>query len=77
MQVSEAIESRLIELAMMSPTAFNLQHWRFVVVRNPERRRQIREVTGDQVTNASVPMPLRTPRCPEARCRTRLAGPTR
>jgi Nitroreductase len=37
---------KLLELAMLSPTAFNIQNWRFVVVRDPELRRQIREWPG-------------------------------
>ncbi|MCL7751376.1 nitroreductase family protein [Guyparkeria hydrothermalis] len=55
-QLSEADQDRLIELAMQSPTAFNLQHWRFVVVRDPARRQAIREVAWDQaqVTDASM-----------------------
>ena len=49
-------ERRLFELARLSPTAFNLQHWRFVVVRDPELRKQIRAVAWDQaqVTDASL-----------------------
>ncbi|MBF0179342.1 MAG: nitroreductase family protein [Magnetococcales bacterium] len=49
-------EDRLLGLAMLSPTAFNLQHWRFVVVRDPDLRRQIRAVAWnqDQVTSASL-----------------------
>lgn len=49
------IES-LLSLAMLSPTAFNIQHWRFVLVRNPELRQQIREVAWNQaqVTDASL-----------------------
>jgi len=55
-QLPEADQDRLIELAMQSPTAFNLQHWRFVVVRDPARRQAIREVAWDQaqVTDASM-----------------------
>jgi nitroreductase len=47
---------RLLSLAMLSPTAFNIQNWRFVVVRDPELRRQIRAVAWDQaqVTDASL-----------------------
>ncbi len=47
---------RLIGLAMKAPTAFNIQHWRFVVVKNPELRREIRKVSWDQaqVTDASL-----------------------
>lgn len=53
----DAAEQReLLELAMLSPTAFNLQHWRFVVVEDAELRRQIRAVAWDQaqVTDASL-----------------------
>jgi len=55
-RLSEAEQDRLIELAMQSPTAFNLQHWRFVVVRDPAQRQAIREVAWDQaqVTDASM-----------------------
>lgn len=47
---------RLISLAMLSPTAFNIQHWRFVMVRDPQLRQQIRQVAWDQaqVTDASL-----------------------
>ena len=46
----------LLSLAMLSPTAFNIQNWRFVIVRDPVLRRRIREVAWDQeqVTDASL-----------------------
>jgi nitroreductase len=49
-------ERGLLELAMLSPTAFNIQNWRFVVVRDPAIRQQIRAVAWDQaqVTDASL-----------------------
>lgn len=49
-------ERQLLELALLSPTAFNIQNWRFVVVRDPEVRRQIRAAAWDQaqVTDASL-----------------------
>jgi nitroreductase len=40
--------AKLISLAMLSPTAFNIQNWRFVVVTEPALRRQIRAVSWDQ-----------------------------
>ncbi|MHC5210461.1 MAG: nitroreductase family protein [Planctomycetota bacterium] len=48
--------NRLLEAALQSPTSFNIQHWRFVVVRDPELRRQIRAVGNDQaqMTDASL-----------------------
>ena len=46
----------LISLAALSPTAFNIQNWRFVVVTDPELRQKIREASWDQaqVTDASI-----------------------
>jgi len=46
----------LMNLAILSPTAFNLQNWRFVLVQDPELRKEIRAVSWDQaqVTDASL-----------------------
>jgi nitroreductase len=46
----------LLTAALQAPTAFNLQHWRFVTVIDPEVRKQIRAVAWDQaqVTDASL-----------------------
>lgn len=54
--IPEADERRLLELAMCSPTAFNLQHWRFVVVRDRALREAIRALTWGQpqITEASL-----------------------
>ena len=48
--------NELLSLAILAPTAFNIQNWRFVVVTDPELRKQIREVAWDQaqVTDASL-----------------------
>jgi nitroreductase len=55
-RMAEAEADRILSLAMLSPTAFNIQNWRFVVVRDPEIRRQIRANAWDQaqVTDASL-----------------------
>ncbi|MEM6855119.1 MAG: nitroreductase family protein [Planctomycetota bacterium] len=47
---------KLFEAAIQSPTSFNIQHWRFVLVRDPELRKQIRAVGNDQaqMTDASI-----------------------
>lgn len=47
---------KILEAAMQSPTSFNIQHWRFVVVRDKEQRKQIRAAGNDQaqITDASV-----------------------
>ena len=46
----------LMSLTLLSPTAFNIQHWRFVLVRNPELREAIRAVSWmqPQITDASL-----------------------
>lgn len=46
----------LLSQAILSPTAFNLQNWRFVIVRDRELRRKIRAAAWDQaqVTDASL-----------------------
>ena len=46
----------LLTAAIQSPTSFNIQHWRFVVISDPELRKQIREVGNDQaqMTDASL-----------------------
>jgi len=55
-RMSEDEIRRLMSLAMLAPTAFNIQNWRFVLVRDPELRRKIRKVSWDQaqVTDASL-----------------------
>ena len=47
---------QLLSLAILSPTAFNIQNWRLVVVDDPEQRQKIREVSWDQaqVTDTSL-----------------------
>ena len=48
--------NELLSLAMLSPTAFNIQNWRYVVVTDQKLRTQIREAAWDQaqVTDASL-----------------------
>ncbi|BCB25773.1 nitroreductase [Sulfurimicrobium lacus] len=55
-RMSEAEKERLFSLAMLSPTAFNIQNWRFVVLDDPELRKQVRAAAWDQaqVTDASL-----------------------
>jgi len=47
---------QLLSLATLSPTAFNIQNWRFVLALDPQLRMQIRAVAWDQaqVTDASL-----------------------
>lgn len=46
----------LFASALLSPTAFNIQNWRFVLVQEPELRKQVRAAAWDQaqVTDASL-----------------------
>jgi nitroreductase len=48
--------TRLLETAILAPTSFNIQHWRFVVIDDPELRQKIRAVGNDQaqITDASL-----------------------
>lgn len=54
--MSEEEINELLSLAILSPTAFNIQNWRFVTVADPDLRKQIREVAWDQsqVTDTSL-----------------------
>jgi len=50
-------EAKLLEAAIQAPTSFNIQHWRFVIVRDPELRQRIRRQFGNdqaQMTDASL-----------------------
>ncbi len=55
-EMTEAEVNTLFELAIQAPTAFNIQNWRFVVVKDQELRKQIRAQAWDQaqVTDASL-----------------------
>lgn len=55
-QMSDEEIKKLLSLASLSPTAFNIQNWRFVIVSDPALRKQIREVAWDQsqVTDTSL-----------------------
>lgn len=47
---------QLLSLAILSPTSFNIQNWRFVIVSDPELRKQLRSIAWNQaqVTDASL-----------------------
>lgn len=56
-KLTQEEETRLLEAAIQSPTSFNIQHWRFVIVRDPALRQQIRSEFGNdqaQMTDASL-----------------------
>ena len=54
--MTEEEVNEMLSLAVCSPTAFNIQNWRFVVVTDQALREQIREVAWDQaqVTDTSL-----------------------
>ncbi len=50
-------ETKLLETTIQAPTSFNIQHWRFVILRDPELRAKIRKELGNdqaQITDASL-----------------------
>ena len=50
-------ETKLLEATIQAPTSFNIQHWRFVILRDPDLRRKIRVDLGNdqtQITDASL-----------------------
>ncbi|MDA3971786.1 MAG: nitroreductase family protein [Desulfobulbaceae bacterium] len=54
--MGEEEKQLLLELAMHSPTAFNIQNWRFLVVDEPKQRQRLCEAAGgqQQVLDASM-----------------------
>ena len=56
-KLTEQEETKLLEATIQAPTSFNIQHWRFVIVRDPELRKTIRTEHGNdqaQMTDASL-----------------------
>ncbi|ABX13592.1 nitroreductase family protein [Nitrosopumilus maritimus] len=55
-KLSEDEIEKLLSLAVLSPTSFNMQNWRFVLVKDSEIRKQIRSASWDQaqVTDSSL-----------------------
>ncbi|MBD2394025.1 nitroreductase family protein [Cyanobacterium aponinum FACHB-4101] len=50
-------EKQLLEATIQAPTSFNIQHWRFVILRDPQLRQKIRQEYGNnqaQMTDASL-----------------------
>ncbi len=56
-QLTNEEENKILEAAIQAPTSFNIQHWRFVIVRDPALRQRIRTEFGNdqaQMTDASL-----------------------
>jgi nitroreductase len=51
---------KLMEATLLSPTSFNIQNWRFVLVHDPELKKQLRAAAANQaqVEHASLTMVL-------------------
>lgn len=50
-------EKKILEAAIQAPTSFNIQHWRFVILRDESLRAKIRKEFGNdqaQMTDASL-----------------------
>jgi nitroreductase len=54
--ISADDEKKLFEAAIQAPTSFNIQHWRFVVVRDKALRTEMRKLGNDQaqITDSSL-----------------------
>jgi nitroreductase len=55
-KLSESEIEKLLSLAILSPTSYNIQNWRFVLVKDSETRKKIRSAAWDQaqVTDSSL-----------------------
>ncbi len=55
-KMSAEEQKELFNLAIQAPTAFNIQHWRFLLLEDKELREQVRKLAWDQsqVTDASL-----------------------
>jgi len=46
--ISDAELRELFDEVVLSPSSYNLQHWTFIAVREPELKKQLREAAWDQ-----------------------------
>ena len=56
--VSEELITKLLEAARIAPSASNRQEWRFVVVRDADKRRKLAEAAQGQKFVAQAPVVL-------------------
>jgi nitroreductase len=56
--VDDATLRELFELVLESPSSFNLQHWRFVVVRDEGRRQQLKAAAWGQPHVGAAPVDI-------------------
>ncbi|MEC7119475.1 MAG: nitroreductase family protein [Pseudomonadota bacterium] len=48
-QMPAEIERQLLEAVQYAPTSFNIQHWRFVIIRDPDQRHALKQAAWHQV----------------------------
>lgn len=55
-QMSESEKKELLNLARLSPTSFNIQHWRFVCIEDEALKKELRPLAWDQaqITDSSL-----------------------
>lgn len=55
-EMTESEINELMEHAILSPTSYNVQHWRFIQIQDKDKRQQIEDVSWGQkqVTEASL-----------------------
>ena len=55
-EMSEVEIQELLELALLSPTSFNMQNWRFVVITDPAKKAAIQAAAWNQaqITESSI-----------------------
>jgi nitroreductase len=54
--VPEAILQTILELAAQAPSGYNIQPWRFIVVRDPENRKRLQKAAMDQAKVGEAPV---------------------
>ncbi|MGI6485929.1 MAG: nitroreductase family protein [Tepidanaerobacteraceae bacterium] len=57
-QVEDVKLFKVLEAARLSPSAQNLQNWKFIVVKNPETRKKLAEATFNYSFVAEAPVVL-------------------
>ncbi len=48
LQISDSVLKKIFDTVILSPSSFNIQHWRFIVVRDQARKRKLRELAFGQ-----------------------------
>jgi nitroreductase len=57
-EIPDEVLNRLLEAARIAPSARNLQEWRFVVVRDPQKRQQLAQAAKGQTFVGEAPVVL-------------------